>query len=277
MMHVRIAGSTREDLIPDDKHGGGGVGHGNGLVLIASCQGYRPHIMRFQTDLVPATLIRRYKRFLADIRLEGGREVTAHCANPGAMTGLAEPGARIWVEPNDDPKKKLKYGWRLVDHGNGHFTGVDTSLPNRALRAALEAGEVAALAGYDRLRAEVAYGTGSRIDFLLEGAGRRPAYVEVKSVTLQRHPGIAEFPDSVTARGTKYLAELAQMARDGHRAVMFYLVQRSDARAFRLASDIDPAYAAGFDAARAAGVEVLIYDTRITPEAVTLGRALALG
>ncbi|EDM70326.1 sugar fermentation stimulation protein [Roseobacter sp. AzwK-3b] len=232
--------------------------------------------MRFQTPLEPATLIRRYKRFLADIRLMDGREVTAHCANPGSMMGLADPGMRIWVEPNDDPKKKLKYGWRLVDHGNGHFTGVDTSVPNRALRAALEAGEVPELAGYERLRAEVAYGTGSRIDFLLQGDGRRDAYVEVKSVTLQRQPGIAEFPDSVTARGTKHLAELAQMVREGHRAVMFYLVQRTDARAFRLASDIDPAYAAGFDAARAAGVEVLIYDTRITPEAVTLGRALAL-
>lgn len=233
--------------------------------------------MRFQTPLEPATLIRRYKRFLADIRLGDGREVTAHCANPGSMMGLADPGTRIWVEPNDDPKKKLKYGWRLVEHAGGHFTGVDTSVPNRALRAALEAGEVAELSGYERVRAEVAYGTGSRIDFLLEGAGRPTAYVEVKSVTLQRQPGLAEFPDSVTARGAKHLAELAQMAREGHRAVMFYLVQRTDARTFRLAADIDPAYAAAFDAARDAGVEVLIYDTRITPEAVTLGQPLAMG
>lgn len=233
--------------------------------------------MRFQTPLEPATLIRRYKRFLADIRLDDGREVTAHCANPGSMMGLADPGTRIWVEPNDDPKKKLKYGWRLVEHGGGHFTGVDTSVPNRALRAALEAGEVAELSGYEHVRAEVAYGTGSRIDFLLEGAGRPSAYVEVKSVTLQRQPGLAEFPDSVTARGAKHLAELAQMAREGHRAVMFYLVQRTDARAFRLAADIDPAYAAAFDAARDAGVEVLIYDTRITPEAVMLGQPLAMG
>ena len=233
--------------------------------------------MRFQTPLEPATLIRRYKRFLADIRLGDGREVTAHCANPGSMMGLADPGTRIWVEPNDDPKKKLKYGWRLVEHAGGHFTGVDTSVPNRALRAALEAGEVAELSGYERVRAEVAYGTGSRIDFLLEGAGRPTAYVEVKSVTLQRQPGLAEFPDSVTARGAKHLAELAQMAREGHRAVMFYLVQRTDARTFRLAADIDPAYAAAFDAARDAGVEVLIYDTRITPEAITLGQPLAMG
>jgi len=232
--------------------------------------------MRFQTPLVPATLIRRYKRFLADIRLDDGQEVTAHCANPGSMLGLADPGTRIWVEPNDDPRKKLKYGWRLVEHAGGHFTGVDTSVPNRALRAALEAGEVPGLDGYEHLRAEVKYGENSRIDFLLQGAGRRDAYVEVKSVTLMRQPGLAEFPDSVTSRGAKHLAELAQMARAGHRAVMLYLIQRTDAQAFALAADIDPAYAAAFEAARDAGVEALAFDTVISPEGVALGRTLRL-
>ena len=232
--------------------------------------------MRFQTPLVPATLIRRYKRFLADIRLDDGQEVTAHCANPGSMMGLAEPGMRIWVEPNDDPKKKLKYGWRLVEHAGGHFTGVDTSVPNRALRAALEAGEVAGLDGYDHVRAEVKYGENSRIDFLLQGAERQDAYIEVKSVTLMRQPGLAEFPDSVTARGAKHLAELAQMARAGHRAVMLYLIQRTDAQSFALAADIDPAYAAAFAAARAAGVEALAFDTVISPEGVALGRTVPL-
>lgn len=232
--------------------------------------------MRFQTPLIPATLIRRYKRFLADIRLDDGQEVTAHCANPGSMMGLAEPGMRIWVEPNDDPRKKLKYGWRLVEHANGHFTGVDTSVPNRALRAALEAGDVAGLDGYEHVRAEVKYGENSRIDFLLQGAGRRDAYVEVKSVTLMRQPGLAEFPDSVTARGTKHLAELAQMARSGHRAVMLYLIQRTDARTFALAADIDPAYTAAFQAARDAGVEALAFDTVISPEHVLLGQAIPL-
>lgn len=232
--------------------------------------------MRFQTPLVPATLIRRYKRFLADIRLEDGQEVTAHCANPGSMMGLAQPGMRIWVEPNDDPKKKLKYGWRLVDHANGHFTGVDTSVPNRALRSALEAGDVSGLDGYEQLRAEVKYGENSRIDFLLQGAGRRDAYVEVKSVTLMRQPGLAEFPDSVTARGAKHLAELAQMARAGQRAVMLYLIQRTDAQTFALAADIDPTYAAAFAAARDAGVEALAFDTVISPEGVALGRTVPL-
>ncbi len=152
--------------------------------------------MRFQTELVPATLIRRYKRFLADCTLADGREVVAHCANPGSMMGLAEPGMRIWLEPNDDPRKKLKFGWRLVELEDG-FVGVDTSVPNRALRAALEAQAVAKLDAYDEVKPEQKYGEGSRIDFLLRGAGLPDAYVEVKSVTLSRQTGLAEFPDSV--------------------------------------------------------------------------------
>lgn len=227
--------------------------------------------MRFQTPLIPARLIRRYKRFLADCRLEDGREITAHCANPGSMMGLAEPGMRVWLEPNDDPKKKLKFGWRLVDHENGHFTGVDTSLPNRMLCAALEAGEVAGLEGYDTVRPEVKYGEASRIDFLLQSPDRPATYVEVKSVTLSRHPGLAEFPDSKTARGAKHLAELSAMVRDGHRAVMLYLIQRTDCEGFTLAADIDPTYAAAYADARKAGVETLCFDCRITPEGVWLG------
>lgn len=230
--------------------------------------------MRFQTPLVPARLLRRYKRFLADCRLDDGREVTAHVANPGAMLGLKEEGLRIWLEPNDDPKRKLKWAWRLVEHQGGQFTGVDTGLPNRLLRAALEAGQVPGLQGYESIRPEVAYGRGSRIDFLLSGAGRPDCYVEVKSVTLSRQPGLAEFPDSVTARGAKHLAELAQVAEQGARAVMLYLVQRSDARRVTLAADLDPAYARAFAAAQAAGVEALALGCHITPEAVTLGDPL---
>lgn len=226
--------------------------------------------MRFQTELVPATLIRRYKRFLADCRLEDGREVTAHCANPGSMMGLAEPGTRIWLEPNDDPRKKLKFGWRLVDHGNGHLTGVDTSVPNKALREALNRGGIAPLAAYTEVLPEQKYGKNSRIDFLLRGTGLPDAYVEVKSVTLSRHAGLAEFPDSVTARGAKHLDELAQVVGLGHRAIMFYLVQRTDCIRFTLASDIDPGYAATYAAASQAGVETLCYDTHISPEGVSV-------
>ncbi|MGB3243705.1 MAG: DNA/RNA nuclease SfsA [Sulfitobacter sp.] len=232
--------------------------------------------MRFQTDLVPARLIRRYKRFLADCTLEDGRTVTAHCANPGSMMGLAEPGMRIWLEPNDDPKRKLKFGWRLVDHENGHFTGVDTSVPNRALKAALLARQVEALCAYTLVRAEVKYGENSRIDFLLSGDGLADCYVEVKSVTLNRTPGLAEFPDSVTIRGTKHLGELALMAREGYRAVLLYLVQRTDCTSVTMARDIDPIYAKAHADATAAGVETICIGTHITPQEITLAGPLAL-
>ncbi|MEP5633123.1 MAG: DNA/RNA nuclease SfsA [Tateyamaria sp.] len=232
--------------------------------------------MRFQTELVPATLIRRYKRFLADCRLEDGREVVAHCANPGSMMGLADPGMRIWLEPNDDPKKKLKFGWRLIEHDNGLFTGVDTSVPNRALRAAFEAGEVPGFQGYATVRPEQKYGTNSRIDFLLQGDGLPDAYVEVKSVTLSRTSGLAEFPDSVTARGAKHLGELAAMAKAGHRAVMLYLVQRTDCDRFALAADIDPAYAAAYRSASQSGVETMCLGTYITPEGVDVANPILI-
>jgi sugar fermentation stimulation protein A len=224
--------------------------------------------MQFATPLIPARLIKRYKRFLSDMTLEDGTEVVAHCANPGSMMELAEPGMKVWLEPNDDPKKKLKYGWRLVDHENGHFTGVDTSVPNRALKAAFLAHEVPGL-DYDLVRPEVKYGENSRIDFLLSGQGL-DTYVEVKSVTLSRTPGLAEFPDSVTVRGAKHLRELSQMVNEGHRAVMLYLVQRTDCAAMTLAADIDGTYAAGFREARAVGVEVMVFDCTISPLGVDI-------
>ncbi|AUR00294.1 DNA/RNA nuclease SfsA [Phaeobacter inhibens] len=226
--------------------------------------------MRFQTPLLPAVLIRRYKRFLADCQLLDGREVTAHCANPGSMLGLAEPGSAVWLEPNDDPKKKLKYGWRLVEVAGGTLVGVDTSVPNRALKSALEARQIAALSAYETVRAEVKYAEKSRIDFLLSQPGLPDCYVEVKSVTLSRQPGLAEFPDSVTARGAKHLGNLADMCRAGHRAVLLYLAQRGDCDRFEIARDIDPTYAAAWDAAAAAGVERVVITTRVSPESVEI-------
>lgn len=230
--------------------------------------------MRFEPPLVPAVLIRRYKRFLADVRLGDGQEVTAHCPNPGSMKGLATPGMKIWLEPNDDPKKKLKFGWRLVDHENGHFTGIDTAVPNRALRRALQNREIPEVAQYTNMRPEVKYGENSRIDFLLTQTGLPDLYIEVKSVTLSRQTGLAEFPDSVTARGTKHLNELGAMVALGHRAMMFYLVQRTDAQSVTLADDIDPKYAAAFQAARDIGVEVLAYGCHITPEGIEIKKPL---
>ena len=226
--------------------------------------------MRFQTDLIPARLIRRYKRFLADCILDDGREITAHCANPGSMMGLADEGMKVWLEPNDDPKRKLNFGWRLIEHENGHFTGVDTSVPNRALRETLEQQRIPELAAYETVRPEVKYGEKSRIDFLLTQDGLPDCYVEVKSVTLSRTVGQAEFPDSVTKRGAKHLLELSNMVAQGHRAVMLYLVQRTDCTSFTLASDIDQVYHAAYLAARDAGVETLCIGTKITAQEILI-------
>lgn len=224
--------------------------------------------MRFQTPLEPARLIRRYKRFLADIELIDGSEVVAHCPNPGSMLGMATPGARIWVERNDDPRKKLRYGWRLIEEA-GAMIAVDTGLANKIVGEALNAGKIAELAGYDTYRAEVKYGEASRVDFLGEGA-QGSAYIEVKSVTLSREEGRAEFPDSVTKRGAKHLEELSAMVAQGHRAVMLYLVARNDCTGFNLAADLDPGYAQAAAKARDAGVEMLCYDCDLSAAEITL-------
>ncbi len=233
--------------------------------------------MQFPRPLIPARLIRRYNRFLSDMVIEDtGEEVRAHCPNPGAMLGLKEPGLRCWLEPNDDPKKKLRYGWRLVELGGGHWAGIDTGVPNRVVGEALRGRAIAPLADYTGVRAEVKYGKNSRVDFVLTEGGLPDAYVEVKNVHLLRRGDLAEFPDCVTTRGAKHLEELAQMVAQGHRAVMLYLVQRTDCGRLGFAADLDPAYAAGVLRARAAGVEILCYDTRIDPGGVQLGRQLPL-
>lgn len=229
--------------------------------------------MEFAEALIPGRLIRRYKRFLADVELADGREVTAHCANPGAMLGLAEPGMRIWLEPNDNPKRKLKFAWRLVELPDGALAGIDTSVPNRIVGEALAAGAIPELAGFIDYRAEQRYGESSRIDFLLTGPSGL-TYVEVKNCHLMRQPGLAEFPDCVTARGAKHLRELGAMVQAGHRAVMLYVVQRDDCDRMGLAADLDPQYAETFDAARALGVEPLVYRATLSPKRISLGRAL---
>lgn len=232
--------------------------------------------MNFAQPLIPAELIRRYKRFLADVRLEDGREVTAHCANPGAMTGVSDPGSRIWLEPAADPKRKLKYSWRLLELPGGHWAGIDTGVPNKVVGEALRAGHIPELDGYSEIRAEVAYGAASRVDFLAVGPDRPAAYIEVKNVHLRRHGDLAEFPDSVTKRGAKHLAELAAMAKAGHRAVMLYCVQRDDCGRVGLAADIDPGYASAAAAAQAAGVEMIAYACRLSREEILLDRALPI-
>ena len=214
-------------------------------------------------------------RFLSEVRLEHtGEVVRAHCPNPGSMLGLKDEGARVWLEPNDDPKKKLNYGWRLVELPGGHMAGIDTSVTNRVVGEALAAGKVPELAGRGAVRAEVAFGTRSRVDFLLTPDEGPKTYVEVKSVTLCRKGDLAEFPDSVTERGTKHLRELTRVAQDGDRAVMLYVVQRTDCARLTMAADLDPAYAEAFKTARAAGVEMLCYGTNISPKGVQLAKPL---
>jgi sugar fermentation stimulation protein A len=235
-------------------------------------------LMRFSSSLIEGRLVRRYKRFLADVELTSGETVTAHCANPGSMMGLDAPGTRVWLSLSDNPKRKLKYSWELlqVDLGRGPaMVGINTSHPNRIVADAIGAGAVEELAGYATLRQEVKYGRNSRIDILLGHEDRPPCYVEVKNVHLMRDAGFAEFPDSVTARGAKHLAELSDMVAAGARAVMFFLVQRDDAERFGLAGDIDPHYAQCFEAARRAGVETLVYSCKLDPlEGIELDRAV---
>ena len=235
--------------------------------------------MKFAGDLIPATLQRRYKRFLADVELGDGRVLTAHVANPGAMTGLQQQGARVWLSHSSNPKRKLPYAWELVeaDFGGGaELVGVNTGLPNALVAEALAAGKITELAGYANVRREVKFGTNSRVDFLLEDPARPPCYAEVKNVHLMRRTGLAEFPDAVTARGTKHLDELAAVVRAGGRAVMVYVIQIGSAGAFSLARDIDPAYGRAFDRAREAGVEAIAYTCRIETTGIRLDRPVPI-
>lgn len=232
--------------------------------------------MQFPDPLVRATLIRRYKRFLADMCLPDGREVTVHCANPGSMLGLDQPGLTCWLSPSRTPARKLAWSWELLELPSGALVGINTAHPNQLIFEAVSAGQLAPLRGYSVLRREVKYGMNSRIDLLLESPDRPPCYVEVKNVHLSRQPGLAEFPDCVTARGAKHLVELGDMVRKGARAVMVFLVQRDDCTSFSLADDLDPGYAKAFATARQAGVEVLCYGCELSPTAIGVAGPLPL-
>lgn len=217
--------------------------------------------MKFPDPLIHGRLIKRYKRFLADVELDGGEVVTAHCPNPGSMLSVNAPGSEVWLSPARNPERKLRYTWEMIRVG-GTLVGINTAHPNRLVEESVLSGAIAELAGYGSLRREVRYGRNSRIDLLLEDDGLPTCFVEVKNVTMKRGGGAdapVEFPDSVTARGTKHLVELAEMVRQGKRAVMVYLVQRGDGAKFSIAADIDPTYAAALDNAMAAGVEALCY------------------
>ncbi len=239
--------------------------------------------MEFPDPLIRGRLVQRYKRFLADIVLEntdgGPSLITAHCPNPGAMTGLVAPDSEVWVSPARNPKRKLPFTWELIRVG-AHMVGINTAHPNAIAAEAINAGRISELHGYATLRREVRYGENSRIDLLLEGDNQPPCYVEIKNVHLKRNDdidhGVAEFPDSVTARGAKHLRELGNMVNEGARAVMLYVVQRNDCDLFRLAADIDPKYVAEFREARRLGVEAICYACDVSTNSITIVRQLPI-
>jgi len=230
--------------------------------------------MRWPNPLVSGRLIKRYKRFLADVVLENGEETTVHCPNPGRMLGLDHPGEKVWLSRSPNPKRKLPLTLELVE-ADGGLVGINTMHPNRLMEEAVRSEAIPELAGYQRIRREVAYDQGCRIDLLLEADDRPPCYVEVKNVHLKRE-GEAEFPDCVTARGAKHLGALARQAASGARAVIAYVVQRSDCSAFSLADDIDPHYAAAFGEALNGGVEAICHDCSINHDEILLARPLPI-
>ncbi|RDI60936.1 DNA/RNA nuclease SfsA [Microvirga subterranea] len=235
--------------------------------------------MRFQEPLLEGRLVERYKRFLADIVLSTGEQVTAHCANPGAMMGLKEPGSRVYLSRARNPARKLKYDWEFIEvpagGGPHQLVGINTSRPNLLVAEALRDNRLAPFTGYDRIRPEVKYGRNSRVDFLLEKDGAPPCYLEVKNCHLMREAGFAEFPDCVAARSAKHLYELADMVAAGARAALVYVIQM-EAERFDVARDIDPAYDRAFRHALAAGVESYAYICRITTEEVVIDRPVPI-
>lgn len=232
--------------------------------------------MHFPRPLERGTLIRRYKRFLADVTLADGSETTVHVPNPGSMLGLTVPGLPVLMSRSADPKRKLPLTLEMVELADAGWVGVNTMNPNRIVEAALRADAIPELAGYERFLREVRYDGNSRIDILLQTShgARPPCWLEIKNVHVSRTPGLAEFPDSRTERGVKHLQALERVAAMGDRAVMLFVVQRMDCDRFASAPDLDPAYGPALAHAAAHGVEVLCYDTQITPDAISLRRRL---
>lgn len=228
--------------------------------------------MHFRASLVPATLVRRYKRFLADVRLENGELATAHCPNTGSLMGCLEPGARVWLTHSPSPRRKYPLTWELVEVGERNLVGINTGRSNSLVREAIETGVVAELAGYGTIRPEVRLAQGdSRVDFLLEDGPRvSPCYVEVKNVTAAVNDGIALFPDSVSVRASKHLRALAGAVGAGARGVVCFCVQRADVKEVRPADAIDPEYGRLLREVLGAGVEVIAYKAMVTPREIRL-------
>lgn len=228
--------------------------------------------MQITQPIRQGRLLRRYKRFLADVEVEGGEVLVAHCPNTGSLLGCVPEGAPCVLRDSQNPERKLRYTLQTVEVDGG-WVNVDTGLPNKLVPEAVEARLVPALRGYDRIRTEVKYGKNSRIDVLLEKDSGERCYVEVKNTTLARGK-LALFPDAVTERGRKHLQELMGVVAEGHRAVMFYCVSRADVTRFSPADDIDPAYGATLREAVEAGVELEAWSTLVEPDRFELGKRL---
>ena len=231
--------------------------------------------MKFSNNLIKAKFVKRYKRFFSDHILENGQLVTAHCPNTGAMTGVAKEGITSWLSESNDPKRKLKWTWELTQENNT-IVGVNTHNPNKIIQEAINNNEIKQLLNYKNLKREVKYGVNSKIDIFLQDDNKSDCYVEIKNVHLSRKKGIAEFPDGITSRGTKHLKELANVAQDGGRAVMLYLIQRNDCNYFKIAEDIDVEYGKAFIDALNAGVEVICLDTILNTNGINIGKNIKL-
>jgi sugar fermentation stimulation protein A len=229
--------------------------------------------MDFPQPLVRGQLVRRYKRFLADIVTEDGTELTVHCPNPGAMLGLNMPGLPVWISRSPDPKRKLAHTLEIVEVDGG-LVGINTMAPNRLVAEALAVDAIPELTGYSSHRREVKYGLASRVDFLLEGEGRPRCWLEIKNCHLRRAGTLAEFPDCVAARSARHLRELEAMAAQGDRAVVLFVVQRTDCDAFSACAELDPAFASALTHAAEAGVEVLVYGCEIETTGVRVARPM---
>jgi sugar fermentation stimulation protein A len=227
--------------------------------------------MRFATQLIPGTLVQRYKRFLADVRLPSGEIVTAHCTNTGSMMGCKEPGSAVYLSRSNNPNRRLLYTWELIE-ANGIWVGINTLHPNRLVAEAVGSGALRELDGYPVMRREVLTRLGTRLDLCLQGKGCH-CYVEVKNVTLNID-GAAAFPDAVSERGTKHLKELIRLRRRGFRAAVVFVIQRQDCAVFRPADEIDPEYGRWLRRAIRAGVEALPYRAKVTPEEIVLSERL---
>ncbi len=224
--------------------------------------------MKFDQPLIKGFLIKRYKRFLADIELPSGEIVTAHCPNSGSMKTCDQPGWEVRLSPSDNPKRKLKYTWEMVHNGKC-WIGINTIFANKIAAEGIRSGMIRELQGYERLQTERKYGQNSRVDLLLSNGGKK-CFVEVKNVTLVEEDGFYRFPDAVTKRGLKHLQELTEMVRQGHRAVMLFLIQRSDGTLFKPADHIDPQYGRELRNAFKVGVEILPYRAEVSPQQIVV-------